>query len=97
MLQSAASTQGATHQIHAASGGTTAADQQTATRYNSQSQAAFYRTTRSTQQQSIAVQHQACGECLQEETQQQLAIDHRNTLNLQKAIDQYYDGDLSID
>ena len=26
-----------------------------------------------------------------------LAIDHRNTINLQKAIDQYYDGDLALE
>ena len=41
----------------------------------------FYRTTRSIESQNM------------EAADQSLAIDYKNTINLQKAIDLHYDGD----
>lgn len=50
------------------------------------SQANFYKTTRSIEVGEWDFTNKSS-----------LAIDHRNTINLQKAIDKYYDGDLSLD
>ena len=57
----------------------------------SQTQAYFYRTTRSQGKGN------ANRSVIEGDSSQPLAIDHRNTINLQKAIDQYYDGDLTLD